>query len=252
MLDNVIARASVGRVTDPIGRTLAGWGVPPDLVTAIGTVGSVAAALWFLPRGQLFVGVCVITAFVLLDLVDGAMARALGPGTQFGAVLDSTCDRLADGALFAALTWWCLRLGDQPHTAVAAMISLVAGLVVSYLKARAEASGLSAQGGLVERAERLILALAGTALEGLGVPGALGVALWLLAVGSVITLGQRLLAVHRSARASAASSASASASAAAEDPVAESVAPVAAPAEPASNGVPPVPPPGPDEGAQAR
>jgi CDP-diacylglycerol--glycerol-3-phosphate 3-phosphatidyltransferase len=236
MLDNVIARASVGRITDPVGRTLVGWGVPPNLVTAIGTVGSVAAALWFLPRGQLFLGVCVITAFVLLDLVDGAMARALGPGTPFGAVLDSTCDRLADGALFAALTWWCLRLGDQPHTAVAAMISLVAGLVVSYLKARAEASGLSAQGGLVERAERLILALAGTALEGLGVPGALGVALWLLAVGSVITLGQRLLAVHRSAMASAA----------AEPPApAEAVAPPAAPP-------PAAPQPGPDEGAQAR
>jgi len=201
MLDNIVARASVGRITDPVGRALVRRGVPPDLVTVVGTVGSVAAALWFLPRGQLFLGVCVITVFVLLDLVDGAMARALGSGTQFGAVLDSTCDRLADGALFAGLTWWCLRLGDQPHTAVAAMLSLVAGQVVSYLKARAEASGLSAQGGLVERAERLILALVGAALEGLGVPGALGVALWLLAVGSVITLGQRLRAVHRSAHA---------------------------------------------------
>jgi CDP-diacylglycerol--glycerol-3-phosphate 3-phosphatidyltransferase len=204
MLDNIVARASVGRVTDPVGRTLVRWGVPPDLVTVVGTVGSVAAALWFLPRGQLFLGVCVTTAFVLFDLVDGAMARALGSGTRFGAVLDSTCDRLADGALFAALAWWCLRLGDQPHTAVAAMISLVAGQVVSYLKARAEASGLSAQGGLVERAERLILALAGTALEGLGLVGALAVALWLLSVGSVITLGQRLLSVHRSARAQSA------------------------------------------------
>jgi CDP-diacylglycerol--glycerol-3-phosphate 3-phosphatidyltransferase len=201
MLDNIVARASVGRVTDPVGRTLVRWGVPPDLVTVVGTVGSVAAALWFLPRGQLFLGVCVTTAFVLFDLVDGAMARALGSGTRFGAVLDSTCDRLADGALFAALAWWCLRLGDQPHTAVAAMISLVAGQVVSYLKARAEASGLSAQGGLVERAERLILALVGTALEGLGLVGALAVGLWLLSVGSLITLGQRLLAVHRSARA---------------------------------------------------
>jgi len=251
MLDNVIARASVGRVTDPIGRTLVGWGVPPDLVTVLGTVGSVAAALWFLPRGQLFVGVCVITAFVLLDLVDGAMARALGPGTPFGAVLDSTCDRLADGALFAALTWWCLRLGDQPHTAVAAMISLVAGLVVSYLKARAEASGLSAQGGLVERAERLILALAGTALEGLGVPGALAVALWLLAVGSVITLGQRLVAVHRSAAAnSLADSASGdSAAVPAGEPAVEPSA--ASPAASAAASTV-LPPPAPDEGAQAR
>jgi CDP-diacylglycerol--glycerol-3-phosphate 3-phosphatidyltransferase len=165
MLDNIVARASVGRVTDPIGRALARRGVPPDLVTALGTAGSVAASLWFLPRGELVVGVLVITVFVLLDLVDGAMARAAGGGTRFGAVLDSTCDRLADGALFAGLTWWCLRLGDQPHTAVAAMLSLVAGQVVSYLKARAEAGGLSAQGGLVERAERLILALVGAGLQ---------------------------------------------------------------------------------------
>jgi CDP-diacylglycerol---glycerol-3-phosphate 3-phosphatidyltransferase len=247
MLDNIVARASVGRITDPVGRTLVGWGVPPDLVTVLGTVGSVAAALWFLPRGQLFVGVCVITACVLLDLVDGAMARALGSGTPFGAVLDSTCDRLADGALFAALTWWCLRLGDQPHTAVAAMISLVAGLVVSYLKARAEASGLSAQGGLVERAERLILALVGTALEGLGVPGALAVALWLLAVGSVITLGQRLVAVHRSAAANSLAD-----SASGDPAVVPAGEPSVEPSAASPAGATVLPPPAPDEGAQAR
>ena len=199
MLDNIVARASVGRVTDPIARALVRWGVRPDAVTALGTVGSVAASLWFLPRDQLFAGTCVITAFVLFDLLDGAMARVKGAGTQFGAVLDSTCDRIADGALFAALTWWCLRVGGQPHTAVAALLCLVAGQVVSYLKARAEAGGLTAGGGLVERAERLILALLGTAVTGLGVRWALAVALWLLAAGSIVTLGQRLVSVHASA-----------------------------------------------------
>jgi len=203
MLDNLVARASIGRVTDPVARRLVGWGLSPDAVTGLGTAGSVAAALWFLPRGLLFVGAVVVTAFVLCDLLDGAMARVVASNSRFGAVLDSTCDRIADGALFAGLTWWCLHTGDQPHTAVAAMLSLVAGQVVSYLKARAEASGLSACGGLVERAERLILALLGTALEGLRVPGALGVALWLLAAGSVVTLGQRLVAVYRSAVAQA-------------------------------------------------
>jgi CDP-diacylglycerol--glycerol-3-phosphate 3-phosphatidyltransferase len=202
MLDNIVARASIARATDPLARALVRRGVPPDLVTVLGTAGTVAASLWFLPRGQLFIGTCVITAFVLFDLLDGAMARARGIGTPFGAVLDSTCDRIADGALFAALAWWCLRAGGLPATAAAALLSLVAGQVVSYLKARAEASGLSAQGGLVERAERLILALLGTALQGLGVPGAMSVALWLLAVGSLITLGQRLVAVRRSAVAS--------------------------------------------------
>ncbi len=65
----------------------------------------------FLPRGHLFIGTLAVTVFVLFDLVDGAMARARGAGTPFGAVLDSTCDRIADGALFAALTWWAL--GDR-------------------------------------------------------------------------------------------------------------------------------------------
>jgi CDP-diacylglycerol--glycerol-3-phosphate 3-phosphatidyltransferase len=199
MLDNLVARASVARLTDPVARALVRRGVSPDLVTVLGTLGSVAAAVWFLPRGQLFVGVCVLTVFVLCDLLDGAMARARGASTRFGGVLDSTCDRLADGALFAALAWWCLRVGDQPGTAVAALICLVAGQAVSYIKARAEASGLSAHGGLVERAERLTLALVGAALQGLGVPGALAVALWLLALGSVVTLGQRTRTVYRAA-----------------------------------------------------
>jgi phosphatidylinositol phosphate synthase len=200
---NVFARVHVNRVTEPIGRWLVARGVAPDVVTVIGTVGSVAAALWFLPRDQLFVGTVVITLFVLLDLVDGAMARARGHSTPFGAVLDSTCDRVADGALFAGLTWWCLGVGEERTLGVAALLCLVSGQLVSYIKARAEGAGLSAEGGLVERAERLIVALVGTGLHGLGLPYALHVALWALAAGSVWTVGQRIVAVYRSAQAGA-------------------------------------------------
>ncbi|MDT7648924.1 MAG: CDP-diacylglycerol---glycerol-3-phosphate 3-phosphatidyltransferase, partial [Pseudonocardiales bacterium] len=135
---NVLARVRVNRVTDPMGRWLVGHGVAPDVVTVVGTIGTVAGALWFLPRNQLFVGTLVITVFVLFDLVDGAMARARGHGTPFGAVLDSTCDRVADGAVFAALTWWCLGVGDDRALGVAALVCLVAGQLVSYIKARAE------------------------------------------------------------------------------------------------------------------
>ena len=141
-------------------------GVTPDAVTVAGTLGSVAAALWFLPRGQLFFGTLGVTVFVLFDLVDGAMARAKGKGTPFGAVLDSTCDRIADGALFAALTWWALGVGQARVLGVAALLCLVAGQLISYIKARAEGAGLRVVGGLVERAERLILALVGTGLAG--------------------------------------------------------------------------------------
>jgi CDP-diacylglycerol---glycerol-3-phosphate 3-phosphatidyltransferase len=200
---NVFARVHVNRVTEPVGRWLVARGVTPDVVTVVGTVGSVAAALWFLPRDQLFAGTVVITFFVLLDLVDGAMARARGYSTPFGAVLDSTCDRVADGALFAGLTWWCLGVGEERALGVAALLCLVAGQLVSYIKARAEGAGLSADGGLVERAERLIVALVGAGLHGLGVPYALHVALWVLAAASVWTVGQRIVAVYRSAQAAA-------------------------------------------------
>jgi len=197
---NVIARAHVNRVTEPFGRWLVRLGVTPDAVTVAGTLGSVAAALWFLPRGQLFFGTLGVTVFVLFDLVDGAVARAKGKGTPFGAVLDSTCDRIADGALFAALTWWALGVGQARVLGVAALICLVAGQLRSYIKARAEGACLRVVGGLVERAERLILALVGTGLAGLGVPYALDVALWVLAAASVWTVGQRLAEARRSAR----------------------------------------------------
>ena len=197
---NIFARVHVARVADPVARWLVGHGVAPDVVTVVGTVGSAAAALWFVPRGQLFLGALITTIFVLFDLLDGAMARARQAGTPFGAVLDSTCDRLVDGALFAAITWWCLGVGEQRSLGVAALICLVAGQLVSYIKARAEGIGLAADGGLVERAERLLLALVGTGLEGLGVPYALAVALWLLAAASVWTVGQRIVAVYRGAQ----------------------------------------------------
>jgi CDP-diacylglycerol--glycerol-3-phosphate 3-phosphatidyltransferase len=197
---NIFARVHVARVTEPIGRWLVGHGIAPDAVTVAGTVGAAAAAAWFLPRGQLFAGAAVVTVFVLFDMLDGAMARASGRTTAFGAVLDSTCDRIADGVLFAAITWWCLASG-QRALGVAALVCLVAGQVISYVKARAEGAGLSADGGLVERPERLIAALVGTGFEGLGIPWSLAVALWLLAAASVWTVGQRIVAVYRSAAA---------------------------------------------------
>ncbi len=196
---NLFARGHVNRVTDPVGRWLVDRGLGPDAVTVAGTVGAVAAAVGFLPWGGLILGPILITVFVLLDLVDGAMARARGYGTPFGAVLDSTCDRIVDGALFASLAWWCLVGGQDRVAGAAALVCLVGGQLVSYVKARAESVGLAAEGGLVERAERLVLGLLGAFLAGLGVPYALPVALLLLAAGTAITLAQRVYAVRRSA-----------------------------------------------------
>jgi CDP-diacylglycerol---glycerol-3-phosphate 3-phosphatidyltransferase len=201
---NIFARASVSRVTDPIGAALVRVGLTPNTMTLLGTAGAIGFSLWLFPTGHLFAGTLVVWGFVMLDLLDGAMARARGGGTKFGAVLDSTCDRLADGALLAAIAWYALEVADRPSLGAAALICLVLGQVISYIKARAEASGLTANVGLVERAERLIIALVGTGLQGLGVPYAVDVALWVLVAGSVITVGQRLFAVRQSAAAEAA------------------------------------------------
>ncbi|HEY2764669.1 MAG TPA: CDP-alcohol phosphatidyltransferase family protein [Pseudonocardiaceae bacterium] len=197
---NIFARASVSRFLDPVGAWLLRRGVGPDAVTLVGTAGAVASALWFFPRGQLFAGTAGVTFFVLFDLLDGAIARARGYGTPFGAVLDATCDRIADGALFAGLTWWCFGVGGDRPLAVAALVCLVTAQVISYIKARAEASGLTADGGMVERAERFIITLLGAGLTGIGVPFAIMLALWLLAGLQVLTVAQRLLAVRRSAQ----------------------------------------------------
>ncbi|MGB6161469.1 MAG: CDP-alcohol phosphatidyltransferase family protein [Pseudonocardiaceae bacterium] len=196
---NIFARASISRFVDPVGGWLVRAGIGPDAITFIGTVGTVASALWFFPRGQLLAGTIAVTVFVLLDMLDGAVARARGSGTAWGTVLDATCDRIADGALFAGLTWWCFVVADDRLLAVAALLCLVSAQVISYIKARAAASGLSADGGMVERAERYIITLVGAGLTGLGVPFALDVALWLLAGLQMVTVAQRMLAVRRGA-----------------------------------------------------
>lgn len=196
---NIFARAPVSRVTDPVGAWLVRIGLTPNAVTLLGTAGAVAAALWLFPAGHLLAGSFAVWGFAMFDLLDGAMARAKGGGTRYGAVLDATCDRLADGALFSALVWYAFVVEGDRALAAAALICLVTAQVISYVKARAEASGLSADGGLVERAERLIATLVGTGLTGMGVPHALDVALWALAVGSVVTVVQRLVAVSRAA-----------------------------------------------------
>ena len=159
------------------------------------------AALTLFPIGQLWWGSVAVSFFVLADMLDGAMARERGGGTRFGAVLDATCDRIGDGAMFCGLLWWAAFGLHSTSLVVATMICLVTSQVISYIKARAEASGLSGDGGLIERPERLIIVLVGAGLSGLpffGVPWLLHVAMWVLAVASLVTVGQRLHTVRTS------------------------------------------------------
>ncbi|MER7132643.1 phosphatidylinositol phosphate synthase [Streptosporangium saharense] len=197
-----LLRPAVTRILTPLGRALARRGISPNMVTAVGTIGTVAAALFFYPRGQLFPGSVVITIFVLADLLDGVMARMTGPGSLWGAFLDSTLDRVGDAGIFSGLVIW-LMLDGQPVLAMVALFCLVAGAVVSYVKARAEGLGLTCDVGLVERPERLVVGLVAAGIGGLGVPYVLSGGLWLLAAGSAVTVVQRLLHVYHQASSSA-------------------------------------------------
>lgn len=194
------ARPRIAKVLAPLVRSLARAGVTPDMVTITGTLAAVLAAVFLIGNGILFWGAFVVTLAVLLDLLDGALARARGGGSVFGAVLDSTGDRAADAAIFGALVWWFSGRGNERLLVLLALLCLVLGVLTSYIKARAEGVGLSCDVGIVERLERLVLVLTGTGLYGLGVPYAVHIALWVLLAGSAVTVVQRLVAVHRAAQ----------------------------------------------------
>ncbi|TDD26161.1 phosphatidylinositol phosphate synthase [Nonomuraea diastatica] len=195
-----LLRPAMTRILTPLGRALVGRGIGPDAVTAIGTLGTVVSALLFFPLGLLTVGAFVITVFVLFDLLDGVVARLGGKGgSTWGAFLDSTLDRVADAAIFGGLILYFVAGGDTLMAAVT-LACLIAGAVVSYAKARAEGLGLTADVGLAERPERLVVALVAAFLSGLGVPYVLPAGMWLLAVASLITVGQRVVAVYHQTR----------------------------------------------------
>jgi CDP-diacylglycerol--glycerol-3-phosphate 3-phosphatidyltransferase len=193
------ARPVVEKVLNPLVARLVRAGVTPDAITIMGTLGAVAGAVLLFGTGHLFWGTVAVTFSVLLDLLDGALARARGGGTLFGAVLDSAGDRVADAAVFGALIWWYSGAGDNRLLMLLALLCLVLGVLTSYVKARAEGVGIACNVGIVERLERLLLVLFGTGLAGLGVPYALHVGLWVLLAGSAITVVQRIVAVHRGA-----------------------------------------------------
>jgi CDP-diacylglycerol--glycerol-3-phosphate 3-phosphatidyltransferase len=194
-------RPALARVVDPVAAALVRAGISPDAITVLGTLGVVAGALALFPRGQLFAGTMVVTVFVLTDMLDGAMARRMDRRSVFGAWLDSTCDRLADAAVFSGLVLWFVGGGDDALLAGVALFCLVTGSLVSYAKARAEGLGLRCDVGFAERAERLIIVLVAAGFSGLGVTWALPVGLWLLAAASLVTVVQRLLEVRRQAAA---------------------------------------------------
>ena len=195
-------RAFWTKVVSPIAHLLIRLGVSADVVTLVGTVGVAAGALVFFPQGMLLTGVLVITAFVFSDLIDGYMARLTGKSSKFGAFLDSTLDRIGDGAIFGGLALYFAGPGDSTLYLVLALVCTVMGGVTSYARARAESLGFQAKVGIAERSDRLVSILVMTGFSAIfDLPVLLYIALWALAVASTVTVGQRIWVVRKQARA---------------------------------------------------
>ncbi|MFI1992792.1 phosphatidylinositol phosphate synthase [Actinoplanes sp. NPDC020271] len=192
----VTARAVVSYGVNPVARFLLKIGVTPNAVTVAGTVG-VLIGSYFGAQGKLLAGTVIVTAFALTDALDGTMARMRGGTGKFGALLDSSMDRLADGAVFGAVAYYMAGQGNPYGGMIAALISLVAGQVVSYVKARAQSLGLNADVGIAERLERLLIVGVGGLLGAAGLEWGLPAALWVLAALSLVTVFQRLINAAR-------------------------------------------------------
>ena len=183
------------RVTDPIVSPLAALGVTPNMISAAGFAGNVAAGA-LAAGGHLLWAGALMLAFSALDLLDGALARKTGQVTAFGAVFDSVLDRLSEAAVLGGLLFHYTQAGGRTTEVVLCYAAITGSIMVSYVRARAEGLGLTLREGLFTRAERVIL-LGGALVVGHGV---LVWALWALAVLSHATAVQRVATVWQRTR----------------------------------------------------
>lgn len=200
MLEHLRSRWT--KVMSPIARALLKAHVTPDMVTWAGTIGVVAISLICFPNGWLWQGVLLLLVFIFSDSLDGIMARTSGRSSDWGAFLDSTLDRVADGAVMGGLALYFVDAGDSWWAGLA-LVTLVLGQVTSYTKARGESLGYEVNGGLAGRADRLLVSLLGAMLTGLGFGWGLPVCLILLSVAGIITVAQRMVLVRRATTARA-------------------------------------------------
>ena len=189
---NAYARTATDRMVIPIATGLVRVGATPNWLTTFGlllTITGVAVLL----LGHHVAGTAVLVLGSGLDAFDGAVARLRGSASDLGAFYDSVSDRIADAVLLGAAAW---LVRADPVLFGVAVVALAGALVTSYIRAKAEALGWTATVGILERAERVIILLIGFAF------GLLPLALWVLAVGSLVTIGQRLRVVLEQANAS--------------------------------------------------
>ncbi|MBU3734452.1 MAG: CDP-alcohol phosphatidyltransferase family protein [Candidatus Planktophila sp.] len=189
-------KPSVTKVITPVAAFALRRGITPNAVTWVGAIGVVISSLYFYPKGDFFLGTLVICALALSDLFDGTMARLSSSGSsRWGGFLDSTIDRVTDSAILIGVTVYLIKGDDS--LAYVALAALITGLLVPYIRAKAESFAIVCTGGIAERTERLIISLAAIGFDGLGVPYVLAIGLWSLALLGVFTVFQRMQIVKR-------------------------------------------------------
>ena len=176
-------------IMGPVGLAVARTGLSPNMLSVIGFAGNVAAGV-LAGTGSFLAAGIVMLVFSAVDLLDGAVARATGRATPFGAVFDATLDRLSEAVVLFGLLWHFTEEGRQTQSLLVFAV-VVGSIMVSYVKARSEVEGLLSREGWFTRAERVIVL--GLAL----VFGLVTPALWLLAAATSLTALQRLWIAYR-------------------------------------------------------
>ncbi len=186
-------RAPVDKAVKPLGVLLRRTKMTPDHLTIVGLVVGVGAA-FAIGAGYLVLGLVLVILAALPDLLDGALAKASDSASQRGAFFDSTVDRITDALLLGGVAWY-LASEESAHMAMLPFAVMAMSSLISYQRAKAESLGLDAKGGLMERAERVVLLCLGLLIEPLLVP-----VLWIMLVLTAITAGQRFVKVWRQAQ----------------------------------------------------
>ena len=185
-------RVQVERAVKPMGESLRRMGVTPDVLTVVGLVVGIASAV-AVGAGSLRLGLALVILAALPDLLDGAVAKAGNTASQRGAFFDSVIDRVTDAFLLGGVAWF-LASRDGAHSAILPFAVMAVSSTISYERAKAESLGLDAKGGLMERAERVILLCVGLLFDSLLVP-----ILWIMLVLTAITAIQRFVKVWKQA-----------------------------------------------------
>jgi len=187
-------RKGVDQVVNPMGRTLHRVGISADVLTVIGLTTSGVAAV-VIGSGSLRLGLLALILSAVPDLLDGPVAKAAGTSSKRGAFFDSTADRVTDAFLLGGIAWY-LTDTEGGQIAILPFAVMASAALISYMRAKAESLGYDAKGGIMERAERIIVLAFGLAFSSILIP-----VLWVMLVATLFTAGQRFVKIWRQATA---------------------------------------------------